>query len=1335
MASSPPPQTQLDLQPLLRQALDHQNAGRFLEATQGYIQVLRHRGDHWPTYYNLAIAFQGLGRLDDARLALERALAINPKAAVAFNNLGNIHKIQNKLEDAERAYKSALSVDPNLSPALYNLALVQQARQQFSASAESLARVVELTPNHDEAWDALYRILLALKRGEEGLAVFLRWEVAIGSSPLLAAAGLALCRHIGGEQYEARYLRLAIDWPFAKATAEQLAPIMGMIQYFDVLPEEIHACYKRFDESLKESSARSAALLPRRSKGTKLRIGYVSADFRRHVMGHLMKDVFDAHDRSRFELTLVSLCETMFHDAHTSEFKALADRFIDVSALSDFDAAKFIAEADLDILVDLAGQTMGVRPAIYAHRPARCLVTHLGYHGCLGLSSVDYKFTDHIADLPEMAQYQIERPYLLDACLFPFRHIPSSDAEEKAYLAMRVELGFEGKFVFGTFVNILKLSPRCLRSWKQILDGVPNALVAFSPISSNEEAGFLRLLQGAGIDVSQIKFIPSAKTDGGQRARYLLVDAVLDTFPYAGGDTTLAALDRDVPVVSLVGKRNAERVGASILTHVGVTETLCYSEEEYIRCAVRIAQDEKWRSQLRARLQDARRTSPFFKTATHTRALERAYFDICAKKSSLTSSLTAQEFSTRFQAALRAHQVARDIASLNAVAHEYQALSEAQPEFLPLFQLRASIAKTRNQPDVVLSLLRTANELAPHDASSAVAYASLQFESNRYREALATIDAVQPSHHDQPGLLALKARVLMRLGRFEEALPITQLACSRSPNDPAPLFLYATVLATIDRNVEALAAYRNVLALKPDHPEATLNAAQLLMTQGEVEQAENLLRRALQLTPPQELAYSKLADLLKAQEKIDAWAGLAKIFTTAFPKSIRAKLIEAEGQRYLANLAAESRQIELVVDQLISLDDHNLLLELAPSVIRRSLVVNLPPNKVEKLRFRFDTALASLHDIAPQIEFAVDGDDKELRVGFLIDALGDDGRSRAAITLVNYYAEKLGTAFLYVLSGNVDGSALKSSYGLRDDIEVNSLVGLGAVNAASQLRKSHLNVLIDLCGLRHPLATQILVQRVALLQVSNGAFSEAAESSWYDLRLFDSGTKLPLWDAQGPAVAMMQSTALIPLPPPSASDDRPVASRPAGAPIVFAIGSSIDFLSAEGMSLWRTILERVPNGVLAVPASSEPALRHFQRILGAAGVAAHRIVSRSLTKNLGDHLAMADLILDNKPASDPFLALECLRAGLPLVSARGPTAHERLAYSVLLQADLSELVAESGSDYIQLAVQLANDGAKRADIREKMLMRSGIGTFDVERDVAVLRLALNQARMAAENSD
>ncbi len=218
------------------------------------------------------------------------------------------------------------------------------------------------------------------------------------------------------------------------------------------------------------------------------------------------------------------------------------------------------------------------------------VVTHLGYHGCVGLSQVDFKLTDAVADLPDAASFQIEAPLALDCCVMPVRRVGT--LPETVRGLTRAELGIaETAIVFGAFVSLLKLSPRCLELWRDIMQRVPRAVLAFSPGNASEEALYRNRVAGFGIDPARVIFIPRAADDIGDRARYRLIDVVLDTMPYTGGDTTAAALEMGVPVVTRAGLRHAERVSFSLLFHLGVTDTVTHSDQDYVATACRLADD------------------------------------------------------------------------------------------------------------------------------------------------------------------------------------------------------------------------------------------------------------------------------------------------------------------------------------------------------------------------------------------------------------------------------------------------------------------------------------------------------------------------------------------------------------------------------------------------------------------------------------------------------------------------------------------------------------------------------------------------------------------------
>ena len=179
--------------------------------------------------------------------------------------------------------------------------------------------------------------------------------------------------------------------------------------------------------------------------------------------------------------------------------------------------------------------------------------------------------------------------------------------------------------MFGAFVSLLKLSPRCLALWREILERVPGSVLAFSPGSASEHALYRRRVAGFGIEPGRVLFIPRAADEASDRARYFLVDVVLDTMPYTGGDTTAAALDMAVPVVTRVGERHAERVSLSLLSHLGVTDTAARSDEEYVAIACRLASDAAWRASVAARIRDSLPRSGLADTRHYASLLEDAY--------------------------------------------------------------------------------------------------------------------------------------------------------------------------------------------------------------------------------------------------------------------------------------------------------------------------------------------------------------------------------------------------------------------------------------------------------------------------------------------------------------------------------------------------------------------------------------------------------------------------------------------------------------------------------------------------------------------------------------
>jgi predicted O-linked N-acetylglucosamine transferase (SPINDLY family) len=627
----------LTWQELLARGAAEAGAGRIDDAIATYRSVLEVSPTLAEAHHNCGALLFARGDFDAAARSFDEAAKHKPAWPAPLLALGHVHFHTGRYADAQQAFERALALDADSIEALGNLGLTLQRRSRWSMALAHLQRARALAPTDVRVWFALRTSLLLLGRVEEAVEDFLRLEPGAPLSAELVTTGLMFSRFVGDPAYEAKYLPLALEWPYRPDQADLAAVTVSRAQYCDLPRESLLELYRKYDRLQQQNRSRfePIALTRRAAVATsRMRVGYLSADFRAHVMGRLMREVLAAHDRARVSLYLYSLAPEANEDQLTGEFRGLCERFVNLAERDDHSAALAIAGDEVDVLVDLMGHSSFSRPGILLWKPAPVILTHLGYHGCVGLRQIDFKLTDAFADLPDAASFQIEAPLALDCCVLPVRRVSSALSPAPAPAARRAELGIaDSAILFGAFVSLLKLSPRCLVLWRDILQRVPQSLLAFSPGNASEQSLYRRRVAGFGVDPERVVFIPRAADEAGDRARYGLIDVVLDTMPYAGGDTTAAALGMGVPVVTRVGERHAERMGLSLLAHLGVTETVAYSDAEYVAMACRLADDAAWRSEVAAKIVDKFAHSDIADTRRYAACLEDAYARALAIKS------------------------------------------------------------------------------------------------------------------------------------------------------------------------------------------------------------------------------------------------------------------------------------------------------------------------------------------------------------------------------------------------------------------------------------------------------------------------------------------------------------------------------------------------------------------------------------------------------------------------------------------------------------------------------------------------------------------------------
>lgn len=349
-----------------------------------------------------------------------------------------------------------------------------------------------------------------------------------------------------------------------------------------------------------------------------MKIGYVSGDFRRHSVANFLLPLFRHHDRSRFQVYCYT--NNAWSDDVTERLIAASDHWRRIFALDDEAAAKLIAEDGIDVLLDLSGHTANNRLSLFARQPAPVQATWLGYPGSTGIEAIQYRLVDAITDPPDEADsHYSERLVRLDKgflCYEPLDEAPEPIARP------------DGPVRFGSFNNPAKLSPATLELWMKVLEAVDGSelvLKGRSLADAKMRQTLLTRFAKRGISPERIVLLEHMAAPERHMAAYGEVDIALDPFPYNGTTTTCEALWMGVPVVTLLGARHSARVGASLLTQVGLESLIARDERDYVRLAADLAADHRRRSGLRGKLRGMMRASPLCDGPGFARRLEEAY--------------------------------------------------------------------------------------------------------------------------------------------------------------------------------------------------------------------------------------------------------------------------------------------------------------------------------------------------------------------------------------------------------------------------------------------------------------------------------------------------------------------------------------------------------------------------------------------------------------------------------------------------------------------------------------------------------------------------------------
>ena len=597
------------------------DAGRYEEALGAYRDALRIDPSNADTHGNMGVVMQRLGDLEGAEAALRRSVEMAPGAPEAHNNLGNVLKERGDLEGAEAALRRAVELSPEYVNALQNLGNVLIEQNRISAAVEMLERAVALQPENAPALVNLGAGLNLLERQEEGVELALK---AISLVPGLPEAhnnlGVAL-RGLGYNLAAEDAYREAVRLDPGHSSAH--SNLIFTLDFNPAYGVADHQAERRrwHDQHAAPLAPKSESFHNDPDPERRLRIGYVSADFRRHSAANGFGPMILSHDRDRYDV--VCYASNLRRDDVTEKFQTAATEWCDCERMSDSDLAARIRDDRIDILVDLSGHSAGNRLLVFARRPAPVQVTAWGHAAGTGLTAIDYFFSDSIVVPDDETKLYAEAIRYMPSHLPYMPPDPAPDVAEAPCVA-------NGYTTFGSFNRLEKIGDEALRAWSQILDRAPESRLVIKSQALDREsvrADFEARLADADIDSARVQLL-GGDPQPAHLAKHGLVDVMLDPFPHGGGISTADALWMGVPVITLVGNTIAGRIGASALHAIGLDDLIAESEDAYIELALDRGRDAAFITEMRANLRSRVAGAPVGDAAQYVAAVEALYREI-----------------------------------------------------------------------------------------------------------------------------------------------------------------------------------------------------------------------------------------------------------------------------------------------------------------------------------------------------------------------------------------------------------------------------------------------------------------------------------------------------------------------------------------------------------------------------------------------------------------------------------------------------------------------------------------------------------------------------------
>jgi len=1093
------------------------------------------------------------------------------------------HHQAGRLREAKQLYRQVLARQPQHINALHFLGVIAHQEGENDIAVDLLRKAIALAPDYVDAHSNLGTALKETGELDEAITAY-RKAIALKPDSAEAHSNLIYALH-----YHPGY--------DAKAIADEL---------------------RRWNQRHAEPLAK---FIPPhtndRSPDRRLRIGYVSPDFTKHVVGRNLLPLLREHDRRHFEITCYA--QVPRPDAMTSEFRKTADRWRSIVGLSDEEVAQQIRDDGIDILVDLTLHTANNRLLVFARKPAPVQVTYLAYCGTSGMGTMDYRFSDPYMD-PDGTDFSLysEKTIRLPKTYWCYRPPPATTLAPAPALAKSL-------VTFGCLNNFAKVSSAALDLWAKILAAIPNSRIIIHAPAGAHVNQVAQHMESAGVPASRLSLVGKKPVDEYLQT-YSEIDIALDPFPYGGGITTCDALWMGVPVVTLSGKTAVGRGGWSILSNLGLTELIAFTPDQYVQIAVDLARDMGRINDLRMGMRARMLASPLLDATAFARDVEAAYRQMWRAWCNPASD------SSRQPAANTIH-------------------ATAQPAVQQIFDLA----------------------LQHHQAGR------LQEAENLYGQILAQ----QPEHADAMHLLGVLA---LQAGRNDIAVDLIRQAIAHQPSNPEALVNLGNALKAKGQLDEAIAAYRQAITLRPNFPEAHNNLGIALKREGKTEEAIVAYRQAIALRPSYAEVFYNLAIALREGGQLDDAIAAGRQTVALNPGRPEA----------LTNLANALRDIGQL-DEAIAAYRRAIALRAGCAEAQSGLLLtlhyhpDLGAGVIAQEHRNWNQQISEPSKVFIQPHANDHNPERRLRIGYVSPDFREHPVARFLLPLLANHDHHSVEVFAYSqvrVPDEMTGRFRKHTDAWR------SLLGLSDVQAAEQIRRDQIDILVDLAGhtADHRLFT--FARKPAPVQVTYLGYPDTTGLGTMDYRLTDSYADPP------GQTELYHSEQLIRLDPCAwcfgAPTGPPLPQRCAG-PITFGCFNNAAKVTLPMLDLWSQILLAVPESRLLLKSAglgSATLRQEVQQRLNNRGIASERLELRGPESDYSAHLALygrMDIALDTFPYHGTTTTCEALWMAVPVLSLAGSTHVSRVGVSLLNNVGLPELVAGTPQEYVRLAANLAND--------------------------------------------